>query len=40
MVQASERHASRHGIPVVNFVDNGTQLKMLSQAKFSLESAD
>ena len=40
VVQALERHASRHGIPVVIFVDNGTQLKTLSQAKFSLERAD
>ena len=40
MVQALERHASRHGIPAVIFVDNGTQLKTLSQAKFSLECAD
>ena len=40
VVQALERHASRHGIPAVIFVDNGTQLKTLSQAKFSLESAD
>ena len=40
VVQALERHASRHGIQAVIFVDNGTQLKTLSQAKFSLESAD
>ena len=40
MVQALERHASRHGIPAVIFVDNGTQPKTLSQAKFSLECAD
>ena len=40
VVQALERHSSRHGIPAVIFVDNGTQLKTLSQAKFSLESAD
>ena len=40
VVQALERHASRHGIPAVIFVDNGTQLKTLSQAKFSLGSAD
>ena len=40
VIQALERHASRHGIPAVIFVDNGTQLKTLSQAKFSLESAD
>ena len=40
MVQALERHSSRHGIPAVIFVNNGTQLKTLSQAKFSLESTD
>ena len=40
VVQALERHVSRHRIPAVIFVDNGTQLKTLSQAKFSLESAD
>ena len=40
VIQALERYASRHGIPAVIFVDNGTQLKTLSQAKFSLESAD
>ena len=40
VIQALERHSSRHGIPAVIFVDNGTQLKTLSQAKFSLESAD
>ena len=34
------RHISRYGIPAIIFVDNGTQLKTLSQAKFSLESAD
>ena len=40
VVQALERHASRHGIPAVIFFDNGTQLKKLSQAKFALECAD
>ena len=40
VVQALERHSSRHGIPAVIFVNNGTQLKTLSQAKFSLESAN
>ena len=40
VVQALERHASRPGIPAVIFVDNGTQLKTLRQAKFLLESAD
>ena len=40
VVQALERHCSRHGIPAVIFVNNGTQLKTLSQAKFSHESAD
>ena len=40
IVKALERHTSRHGIPAVIFVDNGTQLKTLSQAKFSLETAD
>ena len=39
VVPALERHASRHAIPAVIFVDNDTQLKTLSQAKFSLESA-
>ena len=40
VVQALERHSSRHGIPAVIYVDNGTQLKTLSLAKLSLESAD
>ena len=35
VVQALERHASRHGIPAVVFVDNRAQLKTLGQAKFS-----
>ena len=30
VIQALERHASRHGIPAVIFVDNGTQLKTLN----------
>ena len=34
VVQALEKHASRHGIPAVILVDNGTQLKTLSQVKF------
>ena len=40
MVQALERHSSRHGKPAVIFVNNGTQLKTWSQTKFSLDSAD
>ena len=40
VVQALEKHSSRHRIPAVIFLHNGTQLKTLSQAKFSLESAD
>ena len=40
VVQALERHSSKHGIPAVIYVDNGTQLKTLSLAKFLLESAD
>ena len=40
VVQALERHASRHGIPAVIFLDNRTQLKTLSQARFSLETGD
>ena len=40
VVQALERHTSRHGIPAVIFVDNGTHLKTLSQARFFLETAD
>ena len=40
VVQAIEGHAFRHGMPAIVFVDNGTQLKMMSQAKFSLENAD
>ena len=30
VIQALERHSSRHGIPAVIFVDNSTQLKTLS----------
>ena len=40
MVQALERRASRPGIPAVIFVYNRTLLKTLSQARFSLETAD
>ena len=40
LVQALERHASRHGLPAVIFVDNRTQLKTWSQARFSLETGD
>ena len=40
VVQAIERHVYRHGMPAVIFVNNGTQLKMMSQAKFLLENAN
>ena len=36
VIQAIERHASRHGVPAVMYVDNGTQLMALENAKFSL----
>ena len=39
-VQALERQANRHGIPVVIFADNETELQTLSQARFSLETAN
>ena len=40
VVQALERHSCRHGMPAVIFVDNGAQLKMMNQAKFSRETED
>ena len=36
VIQALERHASRHGVPNRIFVDNGTQLISLQNTEFSL----
>ena len=36
VVQALERHSSRHGVPAEIFIDNGTQLKAMEHAEFSV----
>ena len=36
VIQAMERHASRHGVPAVLSVDNGTQLIAMENTKFNL----
>ena len=36
VVQATERHATRYGVPAHLFVDSGTQLDKLQDAKFQL----
>ena len=36
VVQAIERHSSRYGLPSRLFVDSGTQLEKLQDAKFQL----
>lgn len=38
IVQAIERHSSRHGAPAVMYVDNGTQLMSLENITFSLRN--
>ena len=40
VIQAIERHASRHGVPAVMYVDNGTQLMALENATFSLRDVN
>ena len=40
VVQALERHSSRHGIPSEVFVDNGTQLMALKDVQFSIRDVD
>ena len=36
IIQAIERHSSRHGVPAVMYVDNGTQLIALENTTFKL----
>ena len=36
IVHALERHSARSGVPAKIFVDNGTQLKAMKHAKFSV----
>jgi hypothetical protein len=36
VLQAIERHSSRHGVPAVMYVDNGTQLIALQHANFNI----
>ena len=36
IIQAIERHASRHGVPAVLYIDNGTQLIALENTVFNL----
>ena len=38
VVAALERHAARYGIPAHIFIDNGTQLKTLRRAEFSVRN--
>ena len=40
IVQALERHSSRHGVPANIFVDNGTQLKALKTANFNVHDVN
>jgi len=40
VVQAIERHSSRHGVPSELYVDNGSQLKTLENATFSVRDVD
>ena len=40
VVQALERHSSRHGIPSDVFVDNGAQLMALKDVEFSIRDVD
>ena len=36
IAQAIERHSARYGVPAEMFIDQGTQLKAMSQALFSV----
>ena len=36
VIQAIERHSSRHGVPAAMYVDNGTQLMALEHVNFNL----
>ena len=38
VIQALERHSSRHGVPAVIYVDNGTQLVALENAQYSIRN--
>ena len=40
VVSAIERHSARYGVPAEVFVDNGSQLKALSQTSFSIRNLD
>ena len=40
ITQALERHAVRYGVPSELFVDNGTQLKAMKHANFSIQTLD
>ena len=40
VVQAIERHASRHGVPSELYIDNGSQLKALEGAQFKVRDVD
>ena len=40
VVHAIERHSWRHGVPAEIFIDNGTQLKAMKHAKFSVRDID
>merc|ERR1711911_92800 len=40
IVSAIQTHSCRHGVPAEVFIDNGSQLKALKHAKFSILDAD
>ena len=40
VVLAIEKHSYLHGIPAEAFIDNGTQLKALQHASFSIQAID
>ena len=37
VAQALEKHSCRHGVPAEAYIDQGTQLKALEHAKFSIK---
>ncbi len=39
-IETQDRHSNRYGVPSFVYVDNGTQLKALQYAKFSIRDLD
>ena len=40
VAQALEKHSCRHGVQAEAYIDQGTQLKALENAKFSIKDSD